>query len=206
MKRSTQLLLLAALVAVVLTTLAAPAAAGRNPDIDFNKTVGTTPGVCATESEITVPAGTTVYYCYRFREIPFRFPIPRGYYFNGAYNFTLDDSELGALLEGTNQSYGSPVEYIQEADIFVDTFNIAEFNRTLDVRRIGGLIPIGSRGGYSFSRLFYDNATVLIENETPGGGGFEYDAEIPTLSEVSMFVFGGLLLIGAAITFRRSAS
>ena len=30
----------------------------------MTKTVGVTPGVCATTDEITVPAGTTVYYCY----------------------------------------------------------------------------------------------------------------------------------------------
>ena len=34
------------------------------PSISLAKTVGTTPGVCAATSNITVPEGTTVYYCY----------------------------------------------------------------------------------------------------------------------------------------------
>lgn len=34
------------------------------PAISLTKTVGTTAGVCAATSTITVPAGTTVYYCY----------------------------------------------------------------------------------------------------------------------------------------------
>ncbi len=34
------------------------------PSISLSKTVGTTPGVCATTSSITVPEGSTVYYCY----------------------------------------------------------------------------------------------------------------------------------------------
>ena len=36
----------------------------RGPSISLAKTVGTDPGVCATTSNITVPEGTTVYYCY----------------------------------------------------------------------------------------------------------------------------------------------
>ena len=34
------------------------------PSISVSKTVGTTAGVCATTSAITVPQGSTVYYCY----------------------------------------------------------------------------------------------------------------------------------------------
>ncbi len=34
------------------------------PAIELVKTVGTDPGVCAPDSNITVPAGTEVYYCY----------------------------------------------------------------------------------------------------------------------------------------------
>ena len=38
---------------------------GAAPSITLVKTVGTTPGVCAATTTITVAPGTTVYYCYR---------------------------------------------------------------------------------------------------------------------------------------------
>ena len=63
-----------------------PAAAS----IVITKTVGTTPGVCATTDEITVTAGTTVYYCYEVANTG---------------NLTLNlhdlaDSELGTIFSG----------------------------------------------------------------------------------------------------------
>jgi hypothetical protein len=39
-------------------------AGATGPSISLSKTVGTTAGVCANTSNITVPQGTTVYYCY----------------------------------------------------------------------------------------------------------------------------------------------
>ena len=47
-----------------ISSPAAPLAAPQAPAISLTKTVGTTPGVCATTSNIEVAAGTTVYYCY----------------------------------------------------------------------------------------------------------------------------------------------
>ncbi|HOC42238.1 MAG TPA: hypothetical protein PKJ99_04385 [Thermoanaerobaculales bacterium] len=49
------------LVVVPVELIVAP---GTNPAISLVKTVGTTAGVCATTSNITVAEGTTVYYCY----------------------------------------------------------------------------------------------------------------------------------------------
>ena len=52
------------------------------------KTVGTAPGVCATTSDISVAAGTTVYYCYRVTN-------------NTSSNLathSLTDDKLGVLL------------------------------------------------------------------------------------------------------------
>ncbi|WP_208027406.1 hypothetical protein [Rhabdothermincola sediminis] len=56
--------LVAATAALVLGAAATPASAGPRLSITVVKTVGTTPGVCGTESAITVAPGTTVYYCY----------------------------------------------------------------------------------------------------------------------------------------------
>lgn len=67
--------------ALALSTGIGPAYGGEttvpppeDPEITLEKTVGTTPGVCATTSEITVAPGTTVYYCYKVtNESPFTF-------------------------------------------------------------------------------------------------------------------------------------
>lgn len=52
-----------AAVALALATAPLPA------QILLTKTVGTTPGVCASDGEITVPVGTTVYFCYRVQNL-----------------------------------------------------------------------------------------------------------------------------------------
>ncbi|MGV8039660.1 MAG: hypothetical protein AB2L07_06140 [Thermoanaerobaculaceae bacterium] len=62
------------------------------PSISLVKTVGTTSGVCATTASITVPAGTTVYYCYEV---------------TNTGNVTLNlhdlvDDELGTIFTGLN--------------------------------------------------------------------------------------------------------
>ncbi|HRQ40767.1 MAG TPA: proprotein convertase P-domain-containing protein [Chloroflexota bacterium] len=61
---------------------------GGAPAISLSKTVGTTPGVCATTDEITVGAGTTVYYCYQVENTG-----------DTTLNFhDLVDTELGVIL------------------------------------------------------------------------------------------------------------
>ena len=75
--------------------------AGTNPAISLNKTVGTTPGVCATTSTITVAAGTTVYYCYEVTNI-------------GDVTFTthdLVDDQLGGLLTGFGYTLNPGASY-----------------------------------------------------------------------------------------------
>ncbi len=62
----------------------------QNASIELVKTVGTDPGVCAPSSNITVPAGTEVYYCYTVTN-------------TGDVTLNLhdlDDSELGNLFMG----------------------------------------------------------------------------------------------------------
>ncbi|MGQ9904545.1 MAG: S8 family serine peptidase [Anaerolineae bacterium] len=60
------------------------------PSIVITKTVGTAPGVCATTTEITVAAGTTVHYCYTVQN-------------TGNITLTvhdLNDDVLGTILSG----------------------------------------------------------------------------------------------------------
>jgi len=62
------------------------------PSISLVKTVGTTAGVCAITSSITVPAGTTVYYCYTVTNTG-----------NVTLNLhNLVDDRLGPLFSGLN--------------------------------------------------------------------------------------------------------
>lgn len=58
------------------------------PTISVKKTVGLDPGVCATETNITIPATTTVTYCYMVTNTG---PLTLTHH-------TLEDSELGMLL------------------------------------------------------------------------------------------------------------
>ena len=59
-----------------------------NPSISLNKTVGTVPGVCALTDDITITAGTEVYYCYVVENTG-----------DVTFNFhDLVDSELGVIL------------------------------------------------------------------------------------------------------------
>jgi len=56
--------------------------------ISLVKTVGTTPGVCATTATLTVEAGTTVYYCYTVtNNTQFKLPV-----------HSLTDDKLGTIL------------------------------------------------------------------------------------------------------------
>ncbi len=66
------------------------------PAIALNKTVGTVPGVCAASDSVTVPYGTTVYYCYKAQNTG-----------NVTFAFhSLLDDQLGTLA--TNLPYVLP--------------------------------------------------------------------------------------------------
>jgi hypothetical protein len=60
----------------------------RQPQIDLRKTVGVDSGVCATTTTITVPTGTTVYYCFTVKNTG-NVTLPL---------HTLVDNKLGNLL------------------------------------------------------------------------------------------------------------
>ena len=73
---------------VQATDVATVTVTGAGPSISLNKTVGTTPGVCAAGDSVTVTAGTEVYYCYQVENTG-----------DVTFNFhDLVDSELGTIL------------------------------------------------------------------------------------------------------------
>ena len=135
------------------------------PSIVVAKTVGTVPGVCAATSTITVPMGTTVYYCYTVTN-------------TGDVTLnshTLVDDKLGTIF--TNLSYaltpGSSVNTVQAglsipAVINVNTTNIATW--TAAQSSTGGL----SATATATARV---NVITLICN----GAGENFDAAVPPL-------------------------
>ena len=62
--------------------------------IVLNKTVGTTPGVCAATSSISVDSGTTVYYCYTVTNVGT----------TTASTHSLVDDQLGTIFTGLNHT------------------------------------------------------------------------------------------------------
>jgi hypothetical protein len=90
------------------------------PSIDLAKTVGTTPGVCATTDAITVTAGTDVYYCY---EVTNTGPITLAFH-------DLVDSELGNILSGFpyNLAPGASVDTIAAGLTLSATLNATTVN------------------------------------------------------------------------------
>lgn len=74
---------------IVLCAMVVAPAFGQAPAISLSKTVGTTPGVCATTTSITVPAGTEVYYCFQAQNTG-----------DVTFNYhDLDDDQLGTVFE-----------------------------------------------------------------------------------------------------------
>lgn len=150
------------------------------------KTVGTTPGVCTNDSSITVPAETTVYYCYSLSN-----PPP----YNYTYNVT--DDILGPIAQGMagpNETFA----FLEPQQIFANVTNIGTFDFFVD----SGNGTVLGRGGMSAS--FNDSATVGVVDNGSGGSG-QYNPAIPTLSEIALFSFGILLIGGAFLVLRRTA-
>ncbi len=142
-------------------------------ELTLAKTVGTVPGVCALTSEITVPAGTAVHYCYVVTNI-------------GSVTLNLHDlvdSELGVLASGIPYALApgsSAYGFVPDIVIDVTTTNVA----TWTAYNVGGA-----------SAQATATATVYVE-ETGSV------LEIPTLSTLGIGLLA-LALAGLAVTLLR---
>ncbi|MCB0964828.1 MAG: DUF4214 domain-containing protein [Acidimicrobiales bacterium] len=89
--------------------------------ITLDKTVGTT-DACAATDEISVAAGTTVYYCYTVTN--------EGSF--SAWVHDLEDDQLGQLLAGHDEELapGASTFVTASATIFADTVNVATWYAT----------------------------------------------------------------------------
>jgi uncharacterized repeat protein (TIGR01451 family) len=124
------------------------------PSIVITKTVGTNPGVCATTTEITVTAGTTVYYCYTVQNT--------GNITLTTHNLT--NSALGVILSGFAYTLtpGASVFVTQSATLVSTTVNIAEWEAYAE----GGDFP-----AYNFAsakvNVYVPVPTTLTLSATP---------------------------------------
>jgi uncharacterized repeat protein (TIGR01451 family) len=124
------------------------------PSIVITKTVGTNPGVCATTTEITVTAGTTVYYCYAVQNT--------GNITLTTHNLT--DSALGVILSGFAYTLtpGASVFVTQSATLVSTTVNVAEWEAYAE----GGDFP-----AYNFAsakvNVYVPVPTTLTLSATP---------------------------------------
>jgi hypothetical protein len=119
---------------------------GGNPAISLTKTVGTTPGVCAATDNITVIAGTEVYYCYQAENTG-----------DVTFNFhDLVDDQLGTILNDFPYTLApgafSP-EVIVPETVWASTVNVATWtavtalgNYTYDDTAPFNYIPINTTG------------------------------------------------------------
>ena len=115
--------------------------------ISLNKTVGTSPAVCATTDNIVVTPGTDVYYCY---EITNTGTVPLTVH-------DLEDTQLGTLLNGFNYtlSPGASAFLTATANITQTTINTA----TWTAYNPGPIDVISAT----------DTATVEVFPSCPGG-------------------------------------
>ncbi len=121
------------------------------PAISLVKTVGTTPGVCAATDNISVPAGTTVYYCYQVENTG-----------DVTLNFhDLVDSELGALVSNLPYILApgafSP-EVIVPETINIDATNVATWTATtmnfIDISATGTALNLTDDGEANITSPF----------------------------------------------------
>lgn len=166
--------------------------AAANPAITLNKTVGTVPAVCAATNQISVPYGTSVYYCYQVQN-------------TGNVTMTMHslvDDQLGTLA--TNLPYVLPPGAFSPQIIVPDTAVIAVTNTatwtaassvgyTVDTNAAFNYIPINTTGtglgltddgeanitipwaatffGVTSSNLRVGNNGVILFNATAGDVG-----------------------------------
>jgi hypothetical protein len=141
-------------------------AAPSNPAIELSKTVGTVPGVCADTDEITVDAGTEVYYCFQVENTG-----------DVTLNFhSLVDSELGTILDGLpyvlEPGVFSP-EVIVPATPLVTTVNTATWTAYNELYGVSDAIP------YNFEDISGTGTLIPLTDDSvspaiPIGFDFHY--------------------------------
>jgi hypothetical protein len=136
-------------------------ATAQGPSISLQKTVGTTPGVCANTSNITVTQGTTVYYCYTVTN-------------SGTVAFglhTLTDSVLGNIFTGLAYSL-APGASVNTIALGLSIPYVANANTT----NVGMWTAYNATGGQATAEA---TATVnVVLPRCPAGS-----SEITVLSE-----------------------
>ena len=166
----------------------APSKLFQGPAISLSKTVGTTAGVCAATSSITVAVGTDVYYCYQIQNTGV---VTLNYH-------DLDDDQLGTILDDFNfvlaPGASSPEVIVQETPLATVTNNATWTAVTsLAGYTADDTIPYNfediSTTGTSFT--LGDDATFLI----PIGFSFDYFGTPYTDIEISS---NGFLSVNAA--------
>lgn len=173
--------LAASVASILLLATAASAQFGDDRGKELLvKTVGTTPGVCSSETETVVGPGTTVYYCYS-----------SDLNISETIGYNLTDDILGLIEDNGILPNSTALEVIIPSTIFTNVTNIAE----LFIYQLNATNPKFAVGNAS--------ATVIVDPSLPGGGN-QFNPAIPTLSEIAMFSFGILLIAGAFFTIRKS--
>lgn len=169
----------------------------------LSKTVGTSPDICGTSQVITVPSGTTVYYCYTLSNTSSNSSvlptdlitetIPGGFI---DYH-TLFDDKLGYVLQNSSAPIGPGASVIISATAVITqtTTNTATWEAYFHPPAMTDTIP-GTVRAQSVPFSISGTATVNIS----AAGVTE---PIPTLSEWGIILLTAFL-IGAGLLFLRA--
>lgn len=149
-------------------------AAPSNPAIVLSKTVGAVPGVCADTDEITVVAGTEVYYCYQVENTG-----------DVTLNFhNLVDSELGTILDGLPYSLApgafSP-QVIVPATPLVTTVNTATWTAYNELYGVSDAIP------YDFEDISGTGTLIPLTDDSVSPAipiGFDFNYYLTNYTDV----------------------
>jgi hypothetical protein len=169
----------------------------------LSKTVGTSPEICGTSQVITVPSGTTVYYCYTLSNtsssssvLPTDLiteTIPGGFI---DYH-TLFDDKLGYVFQNISSPIGPGSSVIVSATAVITktTTNTATWEAYFQPPALTDTIPGTVRAQ---SVVFTSSGSATVNVSAAG-----VTAPIPTLSEWGIILLTAVL-IGTGLLFLRA--